>query len=351
MAIFEPGSLLANSGQISWKSPSNIALIKYWGKKRGQIAVNPSLSMTLSAAFTETSLEFQTSSGSGPTIEFYFEGKREEAFGARIIKFIHSLTEDFPDLIDLSIKLNSTNSFPHSSGIASSASAMSALALCLVSLFLDEGHPDFYRIASHIARLGSGSAARSVYGGYTVWGDTILVDNSSDEYAIDINSMVHPVFQDWKDSILIVSREKKAVSSSKGHELMNGHFYSEGRIDQAHQHLADLLRIMSEGNVNEFVRIIENEALSLHGLMLSSDPSFLLMAPGTVQIIQKIRQFREHSAIPVCFSLDAGPNVHILYPETHQGQVKKFISGELAAYCDQEYWIDDRIGNGPERLK
>jgi diphosphomevalonate decarboxylase len=162
--------------------------------------------------------------------------------------------------------------------------------------------------------------------------------------------MVDERFRQWHDAILIVSSGEKEVSSSAGHRLMNGHFYEEGRLDQAYRHLLDLISAMESGDEKDFVRIVENEALSLHGLMLSSNPSYLLMAPGTIQIIQKIRRFREQFDIPVCFSLDAGPNIHMLYPASSREPLKEFIKNELIQHCENGYWIDDKIGMGPERL-
>jgi len=157
--------------RITWRSPSNIALIKYWGKTAGQIPSNPSISFSLQAAYTETLIEFSGGhQDTGVSLDFRFEGKENPKFQKRIAAFIDSVTGYFPSLNGLHLHIESSNSFPHSSGIASSASAMSALALCLVSLEKKlngklEFMNDFHQKASYIARLGSGSASRSIYAG------------------------------------------------------------------------------------------------------------------------------------------------------------------------------------------
>lgn len=346
--LFDKKHPISGQGRVTWRSPSNIAILKYWGKRGEQLPANPSVSFSLAKAFTETTLEYDYSPGSGGlSIDFYFEGAKTPGFSARIERYFRRVAEIYPALSDCRFRIESSNSFPHSSGIASSASALSALALCINNIFEEDTDEGFFERASYLARLGSGSAARSVYGGWTLWGGSPLVDSSSDEKAVPLSGRVHPAFENIRDSILIVSTGSKEVSSSAGHGLMNGHFYSEGRLKQASAHLKILLDDLQEGNWQEFIRISENEALSLHGLMMSSNPSFVLLKPGTLQIIQKIRYFREQFQIPVCFTLDAGPNVHLLYPGDEKERVRQFIQKDLVEFCESGQWIDDHLGVGP----
>lgn len=122
--------------KYTWRSPSNIALVKYWGKHGIQLPRNSSISFTLSNAYSETSIEFTKKNTDNNKIEidFLFEGKKNEAFQKRIEKFLNSIVSHFPFITSLNLQISSTNSFPHSTGIASSASAMSALALGLCSI-------------------------------------------------------------------------------------------------------------------------------------------------------------------------------------------------------------------------
>ncbi len=341
-------------GRVTWKSPSNIAILKYWGKRFEQLPVNPSLSISLTKAFTETSVAYKHNPGSKEfSVGFYFEGAEDREFAARVKRYLERISMIYPAIGDCRFRIESSNSFPHSSGIASSASAMSALALCIGSIFNNSEEEDdrFLDRASYLARIGSGSAARSVYGGWALWGETPEVDGSSNDYALSINEIVHDDFRDMRDAILIVSSGSKKVSSSAGHQLMEQHFYREGRLSQTSARLSALLGSLRKGHFDDFIRITENEALSLHGLMMSSDPSYILLKPETLDIINKIRQFREQFQIPVCFTLDAGPNVHLIYPAKVLKEVKGFIEKELLALCEEGEWIDDQTGSGPEKLK
>lgn len=340
---------------IGWRSPSNIALVKYWGKKRGQIPMNPSLSITLDSSYSDTRVQFTYTGTGKTTVDFRFEGQANEPFAGRIITYLEKITPYLPFLRDLHLEIDSSNSFPHSSGIASSASAMSSLALCLVSAekeligaaFSEEG---FFRKASFLARIGSGSASRSLYPGYVIWGEHPAFPGSDDEIALACGSGYHEIFRDMYDSVMIVSPEKKKVSSSAGHKLMDGHDYGEARILQANKHMHLLNRALREGDVEEFIRITELEALSLHGLMMSSDPGFMLLNDRTIAIIEKIREYRRANAVPVCFTLDAGPNVHLLYPSEYRRNVEGFIRQEIVPFCHEGRWIDDRLGKGPLRI-
>jgi diphosphomevalonate decarboxylase len=349
--------LECKKNKVAWQSPSNIALVKYWGKKGFQIPANPSLSMTLSSSFTETSVEFIQSNTPGKiSLEFFFEGEKNELFEGKIKKYFETISGELPFLKHFHFIIHSKNTFPHSAGIASSASAMSALALCLCSIeqILLEGRENqndrFFKRASYFARIGSGSAARSVYGTLASWGETDLIDDSSDDYATQFSQVIHPVFDGFRDSILIVSKGEKEVSSRAGHALMNNHPYAEARYAQAVNNLKKLIHAIPRGDLNTFVEVVENEALSLHAMMMASSPGFLLFGGNTLAIIKEVVKFRKQSGVKVCFTLDAGPNVHLLYPEKNKEKVKQFIKEHLLKYCEGETVINDLMGPGPKRV-
>jgi len=337
-----------------WVSASNIALVKYWGKHGNQLPANSSLSMTLKNSVTRTIVRL-VDSKIQPKTQFFFEGLAAPDFEPKIDSFLSQIIRFFPFLKNYSLVIESWNTFPHSAGIASSASAMSALALC-VSSVSGEMQPGgdnskiFYRRASEIARLGSGSASRSVFGGFSVWGKTSFVAGSSDEWAVPLDFNVNPVFSEMQDSILIVSSAKKKISSTAGHHLMNAHPYAEQRYRLAEKNMGLILNALKSGNVADFIRVTENEALGLHSLMMSSDPGFMLMEPGTLQIINKIRDYRERTGAFLCFTLDAGPNVHLLYPASEKENVKDFINGELLEHCERGKVLWDEMGSGPVRI-
>lgn len=334
------------SEKIGWRCPSNIALVKYWGKKEVQIPCNASLSMTLSNACTEVVLSLSDKKQEGLELEYYFEGAKNDSFGRRVGDYITAQQKHFPVIRDRALRIDSKNSFPHSTGIASSASAFGAIALALLSASGYAGD-DFLNKASFLARLGSGSACRSMFGAYAMWGQLPHVAASSDEYATPV-AQVHSNFADMRDAILIVDDTPKRVSSSAGHKLMDGHFYAESRFRQANLHCTDMLRVLQSGDYEEFVRIIEREALALHAMMMTSGNYYLLMKPGTVHALEEIMDFRRDTKIPVCFTLDAGPNVHVIYPAKDEEEVRSFLETRLNPIAKSILF--DRIGIGPEKI-
>ena len=319
--------------ETAWRSPSNIAFVKYWGKKGHQIPANPSLSMTLKECVTETKVSFAPSEKM--KVELFLEGVKEEKFAAKIEKYLLSLT-DIPELAKVSYTIHTKNTFPHGTGIASSASGLSAFALCLTE-FLGAQKEDFYKTASFLSRLASGSACRSVYGGFTSWGD------ESDYYASAFD--VHPDFSHLKDSVLIVSGEEKSISSTAGHGRMTEHAFAEARFAQAKDNYNKMAGALKAGDVEEMGRILENEALSLHAMMMTSPSAYTLLKPNTIAAMEMIWAFRRETKLPLYFTLDAGPNLHLIYPETHQHKIRTFISHELSKLAQRV--IEDERGEGP----
>ncbi len=344
-------------GVVKWKSPSNIALVKYWGKKENQIPANPSISFTLNACATTTKVSYKKLNAKGTDFSFdlFFEGKPKEGFKPKIETFLTRIEEYLPFLKNYHFTIETSNSFPHSSGIASSASAMSALALCFMSLE-KELNPDmtadyFKNKASFLARLGSGSACRSIEGTLVQWGKHKNTSGSTNLYGIKYPNKVHPIFKNYHDTILLVDKGQKQVSSTVGHNLMHNHPYAAQRFAQAHKNLDELETVFKEGNLKRFIEIVESEALTLHAMMMTSMPYFILIKPNTLEIINKIWEFRAITKLNICFTLDAGANIHILYPESEKEQVYQFIKDKLVVYCENEQYLCDRIGVGAKQIK
>lgn len=347
---------LKKEGKVGYKSPSNIALIKYWGKRANQIPANPSLSFTLDACATKTTMSFErlAKPAENFSFELYFEGEPKPDFKPKIETFFKRISPYIPFLKEYHFVINTGNSFPHSSGIASSASGMSALALCLMEI--ERGHQptmddDFFlKKASFLARLGSGSACRSIEGSIVQWGKHDAISDSTDLYGVKYSDEVHSVFDNYHDTILLVDKGEKQVSSTVGHNLMHDHPFATQRFEQAHRNLSQLMTVFKKGDLDGFVKIVESEALTLHAMMMTSMPYFILMKPNTLEIINKIWAFREASKTHVCFTLDAGANVHVLYPENEKEIIHQFIKDELVAYCQNQQYICDRIGFGARKL-
>ena len=235
-------------GQVQWTSPSNIALVKYWGKHGRQLPSNPSISLTLSKAVSETAVKYAYKKNTGhPKRSFTFEGQAKPSFEKKVLDYLDSIADVFPLVQHLDLEIDSSNTFPHSSGIASSASSMSALAMCLVDLasqIQGADKLDFER-ASLLARLGSGSASRSIYGPVAIWGDNDVIKTSSNLFAIPYLDGIDPIFNSYHDDILIISKSEKSVSSRAGHALMENNPYALNRFEQAHRHLSEIIQALS----------------------------------------------------------------------------------------------------------
>jgi len=342
-------------GKFTWMSPSNIALVKYWGKKENQIPANPSISFTLDTCKTTTTLKFEKKSNINDfSFDVYLDGEKKEDFKPKIEIFFKRIENYLPFLKEYHFIIETSNSFPHSSGIASSASGMSALALCLMSMEkqLDPKMTDnfFNQKASFLSRLGSGSACRSIEGDIIVWGNHIDIENSNDLFGIKYPYQVHENFKNYQDTILLVDKGEKKVSSTIGHNLMHDHPFAKERFKQANINLSKLINVFKTGDLKSFVEIVESEALTLHAMMMTSLPYFVLMKPNTFEIINKIWEYRRLTNSNVCFTLDAGANVHVLYPEQETKQVIKFIQNELVAHCQNGHYICDRIGFGAKQI-
>ena len=353
--ISKVSSNLIEKVSFTWQTPSNIALVKYWGKSNPQIPKNASISFTLNNCHTITTIDFEKKEKS-KTVDFdlFFEGKQKEAFKPKIAEFFTRIQEYCPFIFEYKMTINSENSFPHSSGIASSASGLSAIAMCLMSLEAElnsELSQEFInKKASFLARLGSGSASRSVEGPLVVWGNHPEIEGSSDLFGVQFPHKVHSVFENYQDAILLVDKGEKQVSSTIGHNLMHEHPYAENRFKQANDNLEKLSKILQNGDIKAFVNLVESEALTLHAMMLTSNPYFILMKPNTLEIINRIWEYRNENNSNICFTLDAGANVHVLYPETEKEKVNQFISKELSKYCQKNQYICDTVGFGAKQL-
>ena len=325
--------------------PSNIALIKYWGKYENQIPANPSISYTLSQCRTITEMEF--AEGENFSVKLFLSGKGEPKFAEKTAKYLAGIEKYLPWVLRGSFVIKTENTFPHSSGIASSASGFGALAKCLMALDKEisgEKSPEeTLQKASLLARLGSGSACRSLYNGLVVWGATPVVSGSADEYAVPYPvSEIHPIFRDFNDWVMLIHEGQKSVSSTVGHGLMNGNPYAQVRFAEAAKNFFTLQEILKNGDMDGFIKLVEHEALTLHAMMMVSDPAFILMQTGTLETIHKVWDFRRETGLPLFFTLDAGANVHLLFPnDGQQERIKAFIETELLAYTQSGGVVKD----------
>ena len=331
---------------VSWTAPANIALVKYWGKHGKQLPCNPSLSFSLRESTTTTRITFAPHKSL--KVSFNFQGLENERFRERLEKFFSSLGEVTHFFKNMEISIESANSFPHSDGVASTSSSLASIALCVCSLIYEltekEMDDSFYRLSSYFARLGSGSASRSVYGRYSIWGHTSILA-SNDEYAIEYKDY-DPIFMELCDAIFVVSDSDKRISSTVGHNLMNVNPYADIRYQNAQKNALKILDAMKKGRLDTFYAIVEQEAMEMHAMMMVANPSFLLFDPNTIAIINRIKAIREQTSLPVGYTIEAGPNVHFLYFERDREKVMPFIE-EQRALCHKGIIVFDGLGAGP----
>ncbi|RNA61901.1 diphosphomevalonate decarboxylase [Chryseobacterium nematophagum] len=325
--------------------PSNIALIKYWGKYEDQIPANPSISYTLNNCKTNTSMEFLANEPF--SVQTFLTGIEEVKFAEKIEKFFKNIEKYLPWILKGKYIIKTENTFPHSSGIASSASGFGAIAKCLMDLDViftgEKSETELVKKVSFLARLGSGSACRSVYNGMVVWGKCDEVEGSSDLFAIQYpSSEIHQVFKDFNDWVLLIHEGQKSVSSTVGHGLMKTNPYAERRFQEAKENFVPLKEILKKGDLEGFIKLVEHEALTLHAMMMMSDPAFILMKTGTLEVINKIWDFRKETNLPLFFTLDAGANVHLLFPNNgEEEKIKSFIETELLQYTQKKGVVKD----------
>jgi diphosphomevalonate decarboxylase len=334
-----------DQGEVKAECSSNIALIKYWGKFDMQLPANPSISYTLTESFTETTIKFKKSNDF--SVKLYLDDQIQERFTSKIYAYFRSIKKYLPFIDNYSYTIYTKNSFPHSSGIASSASGFGALALCLMKMceLLGESTTKDFQLmkASFLARLGSGSACRSIYRGLVVWGKSSDITPSSDLYALPFPYEISPIFKEIQDTILLVHEGYKQVSSSIGHSLMNGHPYATSRFKEANKNLSEICEIIQSGDLDRFGKIVEQEALALHAMMMTSTPPYILIKPNTLAIIDKVWKFRQDSKAHLYFTLDAGSNIHLLYPEREKSLINSFIKNDLIKYTENGNLISDRV--------
>ncbi len=270
---------------------SNIALIKYWGNRDDalRLPANPSISFNLATLFTETTVEF----GGTEADHVVIDATPAAGEAARRVS-------DHLDLIRGAAgpraRVTSANNFPMGAGIASSASAFAALSVAAcAALGLSKSESEL----SALARRGSGSASRSVPGGFVAW---------RDEAAYTIAPAEH-----WPlvDVIGVVAAGHKKVGSTEGHALAGTSPLQAGRVADTERRFQACMRAIETRDFALLAGVVEQDALIMHGVMMTSDPSLLYWLPGTLAILHAVRDLRA-GGLPVAFTIDAGPNVHCI---------------------------------------
>ena len=295
---------------------TNIALIKYWGKKNESLILpmNNSLSLTLDAFYTETEVSF---SEAYTEDQFYLDNQlQDEKATKKISAFLDIVREKTGTT--KKAKVISQNFVPTAAGLASSSSGLAALAgACNEALKL--GLDD--QALSRLARRGSGSACRSIFGGFVEW------EKGHD----DQSSYAHPISSDgFEDHLamvfLLLNEQKKDVSSRDGmrRTVETSSFY-QGWLDSVEADLYQLKQAIKTKNFQLLGETMEQNGLKMHGTTLAARPPFTYWSPDSLKAMQAVRDLR-NQGIPCYFTMDAGPNVKVLVQKDHLDKVKTAFS-------------------------
>ncbi len=293
------------------RAGSNIAFIKFWGQKNEALRIpeNNSISMTLGELWSQTTVSFEEDLHQD---QIFFDGEEASpSFSKRVIQhldLIRSLTQ-----VNLQAIVETQNNFPMGAGIASSASGFAALTVATANAL---GLKWNQKRLSMIARRGSGSAARSILGGFV---ELLAGVDDDTSYATQIKPEDH-----WKlcDIVAIVEAEEKEVGSSEGHQLFKTTPVHSARLNKLHHLLAMTRSAIERKDFMSLAKASEQDAIMMHAVMMTSDPPLFYWEPGTIELIKAVRNWRINDNIPVFFTIDAGPNVHIITIEQFRKEIE-----------------------------
>ena len=296
-------------------APANIALIKYWGKKDAglRIPTNSSISMNLSGAYTTTTVEFSDNYNCD-TVTFLGEDFSEEEKQKVIIHLdrIRKIANS-----SLYARVLTKNSFPRGAGIASSASGFAALtiaACAAISLSLSE------KELTVVARLGSGSACRSIPNGFVKW---VTGDTSQQSIAY---TLYPATYWDLRDIVVIIDSGQKKVSTTNGMESVSTSPLWPDRLSSMNERMLTIERALASKNFVLFGETIEEECLNMHNIMQTQIPPLMYWTDETRKMMKSVQTWRK-SGLPVYFTIDAGPNIHLFCEAKDEALLAEKLKG------------------------
>jgi diphosphomevalonate decarboxylase len=312
---------------------ANIAFIKYWGNRDNtlRIPMNGSISMNLDGLYTRTTVSFQPSL---PFDELIINGHEIRGAGLERISYMLDIIRDMAKLHERA-EVMTENNFPSGAGIASSASAFAALALAgSKAAGLSLSGPEL----SRLARRGSGSASRSIPGGFVEWQ---AGTGDEDSFAF---SIAQPEHWNLVDCVAIVSASHKKTGSTEGHGIAATSPLQAARVADAPRRLDMCRKAILERDFNSFASIVELDSDMMHAVMMTSTPALRYWKSASLEVMNCVRQWRT-DGIPACYTVDAGPNVHVICTETES----QMIENRLRAIRGVENVLVARAG-GPAKI-
>lgn len=286
-------------------APSNIAFIKYWGKKDEELKLpeNGSISMNLSNLLTVTTVEFD------PELKedlVMINGIKNATESSKVIKHLNLIRE--MSLNTHKAKVLSMSNFPVGTGLSSSASGFAALTIAAVNALgidLDE------KKLSILARIGSGSASRSIPDGFVEW------KKGKDSNSSYSTSILPPNYFKILDVVAIVSNKKKEVSTTDGQKLAHTSPLFKKRLSVINKKIEEIKRLIKTRDFKNFGQLVEDEAIELHKIMQTSKPPLNYLQPETIKIMELVKKWRSEG-LEVYFTLNTGQDIHLIIEEKNK---------------------------------
>ncbi len=324
-------------------SPSNIAFLKYWGKKDPQLQwpANDSLSMTLNQLATRTNAYI----ADAPDHIFQFQGEklgRDHKRFHKAYKHLDYLAETFG--FKEKLAFSSTNSFPTGAGVASSASGLSALTLAAIACWTHSSN--FHELEAqgfgrehlaHLSRLGSGSAGRSLFGGYVQW----QAGSHSDKQKI--LALYNAEHWALNDTVVLFSHTEKSKSSTQAHGDAWSSIIFSTRIAGAPERMQAMLKAIHRRDMEGLGPLLETEALEMHAVMMTTRPPQYYLTTESTEFLAAFRRARIEGKFEAYFTIDAGPNIHIIHEPKEAGKLQAW----LAEHYPNLSLLHDKVGEGP----
>jgi diphosphomevalonate decarboxylase len=324
-------------------APANIAFIKYWGARDldEALPMNPSISMTLEQCVTQCTVEALD----GENDEVWISepdggfGSPEPEFARRMIRHLDRIRQWAQR--EERFRVATRNNFPGAAGLASSASGFAALTLATAGA-LGKGETPIEELSRLARRSGSGSAARSVLGGYVEWPADLVQGPGAEEQSYSVQ-LAEAIDWELRDVIAVVEIGPKVVSSRDGHQRAHTSPYYTKRQELVPARLDRVRHAIAEADLSVLGPVIEEEAIDLHLIAMSSHPPIFYWSPGTVAVLRAVRELRQEG-LQAFATMDAGANVHVICDADSEDDIAERLE-DLPAVG---FVIRDGVGDGPE---
>lgn len=327
--------MISGDNMIKAKCNTNIALVKYWGKRDENLylPMTSSISMTLKEFYTITSVDFIDSHEDIFILDGIIQNEKETKKVSRFIDIFREKANIYKK-----VKVDSINHVATAAGLASSASAYGALAGGLNLLF--DLNLNMVEL-SKLARRGSGSATRSLMSGFVKW-DKGIMPNGEDSKAIQLDNG----YWDIAMAVVLIDEEKKKISSTEAMKrtIETSPFY-EGWVNEQELDILQMERAIKNRDVDKIGKIAERNALKMHATMLGAKPPIIYFQEGTFKVMRIVETLREYG-FSLYYTMDAGPNVKIICKKSELDLIEK----ELEKYFSKDKIITSEIGSGLEIL-